>query len=183
MALLKFFSKSSLPSAKDIGIGEAAIKEANEAVSRVLAEKQPQQSSSVPADHKRKYTSFSKWHGVATPERSQHPQTSYGICRRSQACLQVVSMLLHIERTNPLSAWKMPPSMLWPTSVSWSWPSSFKAGGQEKRRQIGVEPASVTVCNVMFLCQHLGVAPEEGVYSWDKMSDPAYNTSDAFDKR
>jgi len=45
MALLKFFSKSSLglPSAKDMGIGEAAIKEANAAVSQVLAEKQPQQ--------------------------------------------------------------------------------------------------------------------------------------------
>ena len=24
------------------------------------------------------------------------------------------------------------------------------------------------------LCQHLGVAPEKGVYSRDKMSDPAY---------
>ena len=64
MALLKFFSKSSssLPSAKDTGIGEAATKEANAAVSRVLSEKQPQQSSSVPADRpkvKRKYTSFS----------------------------------------------------------------------------------------------------------------------------
>jgi len=31
------------------------------------------------------------------------------------------------------------------------------SGGQEMRRQIGVEPASVT-----FLCQHLGVAPREG---------------------
>ena len=26
----------------------------------------------------------------------------------------------------------------------------------------------------MFLCQHLGVAPEEGAYSRDKMSDLAY---------
>jgi len=26
----------------------------------------------------------------------------------------------------------------------------------------------------MFLCQHLGMAPEEGVYLRDKMSDPAY---------
>ena len=66
MALLKFFSKSSssLPSAKDTGIGEATIKEANGAVSWVLpvTEKQPQQSSSAPADRqkvKRKYTSFS----------------------------------------------------------------------------------------------------------------------------
>ena len=46
--------------------------------------------------------------------------------------------------------------------------------GQEKRRQIGVKPASVTVCNIIFLCQHLGVAPEAGAYSQDKMSDPAY---------
>ena len=64
MALLKFFSKrsSSLPSVKDKGIGEAATKEANAAVSQVLSEKQPQQSSSVPVDRpkvKRKYTSFS----------------------------------------------------------------------------------------------------------------------------
>ena len=55
MALLKFFSKSSssLPSAKETGIGEVATKEANAAVSRVLTEKQPQQSSSVPADRPR----------------------------------------------------------------------------------------------------------------------------------
>ena len=26
----------------------------------------------------------------------------------------------------------------------------------------------------MFLCQHLGVAPEEGAYSRDEISDPAY---------
>ena len=32
------------------------------------------------------------------------------------------------------------------------------SGGQEKRRQIGVEPV---------LCQHLGVVLEEGVYSQD----------------
>ena len=49
------------------------------------------------------------------------------------------------------------------------------SGGQEKRRKIGVEPASVTVCNIIiFLCQHLGMAPEEGAYLLDKMSDPAY---------
>ena len=66
MALLRFLRKgsSSLPSAKDTGIGEAATKEANAAVSRVLpvTEKQPQPSSSVPADRqkvKRENTSFS----------------------------------------------------------------------------------------------------------------------------
>ena len=48
------------------------------------------------------------------------------------------------------------------------------SGGQEKQRQISVKPTSVTVCNIMFLSQHLGVAPEEGAYSRDKMSDPAY---------
>ena len=64
MALLKYFkSSSSLPSAKDTKVGETVTKEANAAVSRVLAEKQP--SSSSPAlNHpkgtgKRKYTSFS----------------------------------------------------------------------------------------------------------------------------
>ena len=64
MALLKYFKNlSSLPSAKDTRIGEMATKEANAAVSRVLAEKQPQQSNSSPAPGrpkvKRKYTSFS----------------------------------------------------------------------------------------------------------------------------
>ena len=64
MVLLKFFSKSSssLPSVKDTRTGKAATKEAKVAVLRVLTEKQPQQSSSVPADCpkvKRKYTSFS----------------------------------------------------------------------------------------------------------------------------
>ena len=28
---------------------------------------------------------------------------------------------------------------------------------------------------IMFLCQHLGVALEEGAYSQDRMSDPTYN--------
>ena len=34
----------------------------------------------------------------------------------------------------------------------------------------------LSVCNIMFLCQHLGVAPEEGayMYSRDKTSDPTY---------
>ena len=64
MALLKYFkSSSSLPSAKDTGIGEMATKEANVAVSLVLAKKQSQQlSSSLRLVHpkvKRKYTSFS----------------------------------------------------------------------------------------------------------------------------
>jgi len=29
---------------------------------------------------------------------------------------------------------------------------------------------------IMFPCQHLGVAPEEGEYSQHKISDPAYKT-------
>ena len=32
----------------------------------------------------------------------------------------------------------------------------------------------LSVCNIMFLCQHLGVAQEEGAYSRDKISDPTY---------
>ena len=40
-----------------------------------------------------------------------------------------------------------------------------RVSGEEKRRQIGVEPASVMVFNYNVLCQHLGVAPEEGAYS------------------
>ena len=54
----------------------------------------------------------------------------------------------------------------------------------EKRsefRLIGVEPASVTVCNYNVQCQHLGVAPEAGAYSPDKMTDPAYKRPYAFD--
>ena len=31
----------------------------------------------------------------------------------------------------------------------------------------------LSVCNIM-LCQHLGVATEEGAYLRDKLSDPAY---------
>ena len=59
-------------------------------------------------------------------------------------------MLQHIERTNQPSAWKTPPSTLWPTSIS----------------------------TIEFLvCQHLGVAPEEGAYSRDKMSDPPLTLS------
>ena len=63
------------------------------------------------------------------------------------------------------------------------------SGGQEKRRQIGVEPASVTVCNIMFLCQHLGVAPEEGAYSREikcqipHISPPTLSTSAKVAKR
>ena len=49
-----------------------------------------------------------------------------------------------------------------------------RVSGEEKRRPIGVEPASATSVIIMFLRQHLGVAPEVGAYSRDKMSDPAY---------
>ena len=63
-ALLKYFkSSSSLPSVKDMEIGEMVTKEDNAAVSRAIAAKQLQQLSSLPAPvHskvKRKYTSFS----------------------------------------------------------------------------------------------------------------------------
>ena len=62
MALLRYFkSLNSLPSAKDTEIGENATKEANSAISRVLAEEQqqPGSSSGRPQVNKRKYTSFS----------------------------------------------------------------------------------------------------------------------------
>ena len=38
----------------------------------------------------------------------------------------------------------------------------------------------LSVYNLMFLCQHLGVAPEEGVYLRDKMSDPTYKPPPCF---
>ena len=55
-----------------------------------------------------------------------------------------VSVLQRIERTNPGSARKTPPSTLWPTSVSRSWPQGiWVSGGREKGRQTGVEPAYI----------------------------------------
>jgi len=47
---------------------------------------------------------------------------------------RMVSMLQHIERKNPRSAWKT--STPWPTSVSQSWPKGIRvSGGWEKQRQ------------------------------------------------
>ena len=96
------------------------------------------------------------------------------IRRRSQACLRVVSVLQHIERTNPWSAWKTLPSTLWPTSVSWSWPMVFEFLEDERSRGIPVSNQLLLVCNIMFLFQHL---PEEGAYLRDKMSDPPLPSS------
>ena len=71
---------------------------------------------------------------------------------------RVVSVLQHIKRTNPQSAWKTLPSKLWPTSISQSWPKGIQVSGRrEKQRQTGVKPAS-----------------EEWAYSRDTMTDPAY---------
>ena len=49
-----------------------------------------------------------------------------------------------------------------------------QVSGEEKRRQIGVEPASVTVCNYNVPMSTSRHGPEEGAYSRDKMSDPTY---------
>ena len=78
-----------------------------------------------------------------------------------------VNQQQHIERTNQRNAWKTPLSMLWPTSVCWSWPSSFWGLGDDRISSEGRSAASTV--NI-----YLGVAPEEGAYSRDKMSDRAY---------
>jgi len=78
------------------------------------------------------------------------------------ACSRVVSMLQHTERTNPR---KTPPSTLWPTSVSRSWPSSFWRDERSEGRSVSNQLLSV-------LCQHNRHGLEEGAYLRDKMSDP-----------
>ena len=98
-----------------------------------------------------------------------HAQT---VCTRpsfplpSKAWVRGYNQQQHIERTNPRNPWKTPLSTLWPTSVSRSWPSSFWTSRRADQQLL-------LVCNIM-LCQHLGVPPEEGAYSQDKMSDPTY---------
>jgi len=49
----------------------------------------------------------------------------------------------HIERANPLNAWKMPLSTLWPTSVSRSCPSSFWGSGDDRISSEGRSAASI----------------------------------------
>ena len=45
----------------------------------------------------------------------------------------------------------------------------------ERSKGRSVSNQLLSVCNnYMFLCQPLGVAPEEGAFSQDKISDPAY---------
>ena len=47
----------------------------------------------------------------------------------------------------------------------------FLEDKKSEGRLLSNQPRSVII---MFLCQHLGVAPKEGAYSRDKMSDPTY---------
>ena len=51
-----------------------------------------------------------------------------------------------------------------------------RVSGARGTTELGVraDRQLLSVCNIMFLCQHLRVAPEEGAYARDKMSDPAY---------
>ena len=84
-----------------------------------------------------------------------------------------VNQQQHIERTNPWNAWKchclrcgQPLSVNLDHRVSGAWETTELVARAD--RQL------LSVCNIMFLCQRLGVALEEGAYSQDKMSDPAY---------
>ena len=59
------------------------------------------------------------------------------------------------------------------------------SGGQEAKAdqcQTSLIPRPVFhhMGTIMFLCQHLGTAPEEGAYVQDIMSDPAYKPSPRF---
>jgi len=77
-------------------------------------------------------------------------------------------MLPHTERTNPRSAWKTPPLHCGQPHLCQSILTiEFLEDERSEGRLVSNQLLSV-------LCQHLGVAPKEGVYSWDKMSDLAY---------
>ena len=80
----------------------------------------------------------------------------------------------HIERTNPQNAWKhrcLHCGQPLPVDLT----IEFLGLGDDRISSKGsADRQPLSVCNIMFLCQHLGMAPEEGAYSRDKMSDPAY---------
>ena len=77
-----------------------------------------------------------------------------------------------IAHWKPQSAWKTPSSILWPTSVSRSWPSSFWRTNEAKadwgRTSFWNSPST------------LRCGPRRGVYFQDKMLDPAYKRPCAF---
>ena len=50
----------------------------------------------------------------------------------------------------------------------------FLEDKKSEGRSLSNQPRSVII---MSLCQHLGVVPEEGAYTRDKMSDPAYKVA------
>jgi len=68
-------------------------------------------------------------------------------------------MLHHIERTNTWSAWKTPPSTLWSVDLD---QKVFEVLEDERSKGRPVLNQLLLVCNIMFLCQYLGMAPEEG---------------------
>ena len=88
-------------------------------------------------------------------------------------------MLWHIERTNLQSAWKALYAVanLCQLILTIEFLDNKRSDKRSEGRSMSNLSCSQTiftiremVCNVMFLCQHLGVAPEEGAYSRDKMS-------------
>ena len=110
-------------------------------------------------------TKIATWSFVETPTLSRSPWWS-GQCQNEASihrtaeesandckCVHVWHQRYStLKGQNTQSAWKMPPSMLWPTSVSRSWPLSFW-----RTREAKADPCwtSFFYCNVMFLCpQH-----------------------------
>ena len=86
-------------------------------------------------------------------------------------------MLQHIERTNPEST--LPSTRGQPLSVDLD-QKVFKFLEDETDRCSYVSSQLLYCMYRSVICEHLGVAPEAGVYSQDKMSDPAYKCPPTF---
>ena len=110
---------------------------------------------------------------MATQERSQHPQNSYGIRRPDRKRVRAwVASVSNINST--LKGQSRCLRCGQPLSVDLDHQISGARGTGTTEYSKGRSAASIGLYIIMFLCQHLGVALEEGAYSWDKMSDPAY---------
>ena len=104
---------------------------------------------------------------MATQERSQRPQNSYGIRRRSLACPQVVSISNSTLKGQPHGMHGKC------RCLRCGQPMSVDLDHRVSELVARADRQLLSVCNTT-LCQHLGMAREEGAYSRDKMSDPAY---------
>ena len=136
-------------------------------------------------------TKIETWFFVKTPTLSKFPLWS-GNARTKPASTEQLRNLptiasVSVSGVNAIAHWKDKPAECLENAAIYTVANlcqlilsiKFLEDKRSEGRSVSNQLLQRSVI-IMFLCQHLGVAPEEGVYMWDKMSDPAYSLPYSF---